>query len=81
MERTGELEYGEMPEARVQANQFYEGIKAFGFSPEQIQRYSDSDKDTVKEAIDAARRKIKTNASQGRRTLLLCFYVGHGAET
>ena len=30
-------------------------------------------------AIQEAKRKIRQNASQGRRTLLLSFYAGHGA--
>ena len=35
--------YPDMPRAREWANEFEEGIKAFGFSSEQIQRYSDQD--------------------------------------
>ena len=30
-------------------------------------------------AIRGAKDKIENNALQGRRTLLLCFYAGHGA--
>ena len=72
-----------MPIAREWADTFEEGIKAYGFSEDQIHRHTDADHDTMHDAIsegpNSARIKIKQNASQGRRTLLLCFYVGHGA--
>ena len=33
---------------------------------------------TMQDAIEEAEDKIRENARQGRRTLLLCFYAGHG---
>ena len=30
---------------------------------------------------NSARAKIRQNAREGRRTLLICFYAGHGATT
>ena len=68
-----------MPIAREWADEFEQGIKNYGISAEQIQRYSDSDSDTVKSAIRSAKHEIIQNAKRGRRTLLLCFYAGHGA--
>ena len=67
-----------MPRAREWADEFHEGIKAYGFSEEQIHRYKDADWDTMEEPVQGARDKIIQNAEQGRRTLLLCFYAGHG---
>ena len=79
-----EYDYGDMPQAREWADTFEEGIKAFGFSEEQIRRYKDVDRNTMLSAIwnggaNSAYVKIQQNARQGRRTLLLCFYAGHGA--
>ena len=74
-----------MPNARVWANEFEEGIKAYGFSEDQIHRYTDVDADTMRDTIfrnpnvGMILKKIQQNASQGRRTLLLFFYAGHGA--
>ena len=72
-----------MPKAREWAENFEQHIKAYGFSEEQIHRHKDSDWNTMKGAIwygaNSARAKIEQNASQGRRTLLLYFYAGHGA--
>ena len=33
----------------------------------------------IYEGPNSTRDKIRQNAEQGRRTLLLCFYAGHGA--
>ena len=72
-----------MPQARKWADDFEQGIKAYGFNEEQIHRHKDSDDNTINKVIyegpNSARTKIEQNASQGRRTLLLCFYAGHGA--
>ena len=72
-----------MPQAREWANTFEEGIKAFGFSAEQIHLYKDADDNTMRLAFiagnNSAKAKIKQNARKGRRTLLICFYAGHGA--
>ena len=69
-----------MPRAREWADEFEEGIKKYGISADQIQRYTDADWNTMHEAtIDGPTEKIRQNASQGRRTLLLCFYAGRGA--
>ena len=71
-----------MPQARKWADEFEEGIKAYGFSTEQIYRYKDIDENIMSRATcKGARDKIKKNAREGRRTLLLCFYAGHGATT
>ena len=70
--------YADMPEAREWADEFEEGIKAYGISAEQIERYQDADWDTMDRAITkGAQKKINQNARLGRRTLLLCFYAGH----
>ena len=53
-----ELMYPDMPRAREWANEFEEGIKNYGFSAEQIERYSDSDGDTIFRAIFRAHMKI-----------------------
>ena len=78
-----ELEYADMPRAREWANELEEGIKKYGISADQIQRYSDADYDTMDKAIyegpNSALHKIAQNAKHGERTLLLCFYAGHGA--
>ena len=74
-----ELQYADIPRAREWADNFEEGIKAYGFSDDQVKRYNDTDKDTMGSALMEVVAKIKQNASQGRRTLLLCFYAGHGA--
>ena len=34
----------------------------------------------IYEGDNSAFDKIEQNAEQGRRTLLLCFYAGHGAS-
>ena len=72
-----------MPRAREWADTFEEGIKAYGLSEDQIYRHKDADFDTMRSAIldrpDSAYKKIAENARQGRRTLVLCFYAGHGA--
>ena len=73
-----ELEYRDMLKAREWADEFEEGIKKYEFSDNQIQRYTDVDYSTMQRAIWGAEDKIKENAEQGRRTLLLCFYAGHG---
>ena len=70
--------YPDIPYAREWADDFEEGIKAYGFSDDQIKRYSDVDYDTMDSAIEGVIEKIKQNASLGRRTLVLCFYAGHG---
>ena len=43
-----------MPHAREWADEFHEGIKAYGFSEEQIFRYKDVDFKTLGQAIDDA---------------------------
>ena len=68
-----------MPHAREWANQFEKGIKKYGISVDKIYRYSDVDYYTMYDAIIDARKKTERNAEDGRRTLLLCFYAGHGA--
>ena len=75
----GELEYHDFPLAREWADTFEEGIKAYGFSEETTHRHKDVDLDTMHNAIMDAKDKIRMNAEHGRRTLLLCFYAGHGA--
>ena len=70
--------YPDLPRAREWADTFEKGIKAYGFSEEQIQRHKDADWPTMNDAIFGARRKIIQNASEGRRTILLFFYAGHG---
>ena len=47
-----ELHYADMPRAREWADTFEEGIKAFGFSAEQIKRYKDSDNIPIHESRD-----------------------------
>ena len=73
-----------MLHTRKWADDFEEGIKAYGFSTDQIHRHKDADQDTMVYAIwegpNSAMYKIRQNASQGCRTLLLCFYAGHGAN-
>ena len=77
-----ELECPDLPRAREWADTFEEGIKAYGFGEDQIYRHKDADYDTMHSAIfdgaNSARSKIEQNSIQGRRTLLLCFYAGHG---
>ena len=68
-----------MPHAREWANQFEKGIKKYGISVDKIYRYRDVDYYTMYDAIIDARKKTERNAEDGRRTLLLCFYAGHGA--
>ena len=52
-------DYQDFPLARVWADEFEEGIKAFGFSPEQIQRYKDCDDwYSMDRAISSTRKKI-----------------------
>ena len=72
-----DLIYDDMPHARKWANEFEDGIKKYEFSDNQIQRYTDVDRETMWYAINDAIDKIKENAEQGHRTLLLCFYAGH----
>ena len=67
-----------MPEAREWADEFEEGIKALGFSEEQIHRHKDPDRGTMDAALVAAGNKIRQNAQAGRRTFLLFFYAGRG---
>ena len=70
-----------MPRARDWADQFEEGIKAYNFSEDKIYRHNDADYETIDDAIfDSTIGKIRQNTQQGRRTLLLCFYAGHGAN-
>ena len=44
---SNELIYHDMPHARQWADQFEEGIKAYGVSDEQIKRYKDVDYSTM----------------------------------
>ena len=53
--------YHDMPHARQWADEFEEGIKAYGISEEQIQRYKDVDWDTMERAINQAREQIVHN--------------------
>ena len=69
--------YNDMPHATQWADEFEEGIKEYGFSPEQIQRYKDFDYATIKRIKEEIDIKIRENSRVGRRTLLLCFYAGH----
>ena len=71
--------YGDMPRAREWADEFEEGIKRYGFSADQIYRHDDVDSLTMRNAIVGANKKIKYEAELGSRTLLLCFYAGHGS--
>ena len=76
-----EFMYSDMPQAREWADTFEYGIKAYGFSDDQIHRYNDVDRATMSSAFDDfALCKIRQNTEQGRRTLLLCFYAGHGCN-
>ena len=70
--------YPDMPRAREWANEFERGIKAYGISAEQIQHYKDIDWGTMLSVVLGVMEQIKHNARQGRRTLLLYFYSGHG---
>ena len=74
-----EFDFHDMPHARQWADDFEQRIKAYEISADQIQRYNDSDYDTMADAIIRAISKIQENAMQGRKTLLLCFYAGNGA--
>ena len=74
-----ELKYADMPCARKWANEFREGIKDYGFRDNQILRYKDFDFETMDTAMSLADKKIKQNSRDGRRTLFVCFYAGHGA--
>ena len=75
-------EYHDMPEAREWADAFEQGIKGYGFNEDQIYRHRDADYNSFEDAIRCGENnvewKITQNAEQGRRTLLLCFYAGHG---
>ena len=55
-----------MPRAREWADEFEDGIKKYGFSADQIQRYNDVDWDTMDAVIDeganSAKWKIEQNA-------------------
>ena len=57
-----ELLYADMPKAREWADTFEEGIKAYGISADQIQRYNDTDTATMDNVIysgaNSARAKI-----------------------
>ena len=73
-----------MPRAREWADNFELGIKVHGFSTEQIHRYKDVDSSTMNSIFlirgaNSIKKKVIDNSRQGRRTLLLCFYAGHGA--
>ena len=46
-----ELQYADMPRAREWADEFEVGIKASGFSEEQIHRYKDADYKTMTDSI------------------------------
>ena len=46
-----ELKYPDLPRAREWADTFEEGIKAYGFSEDQIYRHKDADNDTMMYAI------------------------------
>ena len=48
-----------MPRAKVWADEFEEGIKAFGFSPENIFRHSDADYETFDHKLGQAFLKAK----------------------
>ena len=49
-----------MPHAREWADEFHEGIKAYGFSEELINRHKDVNNETMEDAImNYARLKIK----------------------
>ena len=68
-----------MPRAREWADEFEQGIKAYGISAEQIQRINDVDWETMGSTLTSVYDKIVENADLGRRTLLLCFFAGYGA--
>ena len=57
-----EFVYHDMPYATELADQFEEGIKAYGFSAEQILRYQDSDFTTMYLRVDEQYDKIKESA-------------------
>ena len=46
-----EFHYPDMPRAREWANTFEEGIKTYGFSEDQIYRFTDADYSTMSTAI------------------------------
>ena len=56
-----EFEYYDMPRAKEQADEFEEGIKAYGFSEEQIRRYKDVDHNTMSEEIFLASLQMTEN--------------------
>ena len=67
-----------MPSAKMWADEFERKIKEYGFSDDEIERYTNADRDTMHTAIERAGRKIIRNTKISRRTLLVCFYAGHG---
>ena len=48
-----------MPHARQWADEFEEGIKAYGINTDQIQRFRDVDYKTMKSAMDGVFKKVK----------------------
>ena len=68
-----------MPRAKEWAEEFENKIKDHGFSHDEVERYTNADRVTMHTAIKRAGTKIIRNGKLGRRTLLVCFYAGHGA--
>ena len=72
--------YRDLPEASEWASEFESGIASYGFTPEQIQRYTNPNARTFYRVIQReVLAKVRANSSEGRKTLVVCFFAGHGA--
>ena len=70
-----------MPQAKEWADEFELGIKDFGFGPDDIIRHTDIDTPTIRPFFsELFRKRIRKNLKAGRKTLLVCFYAGHGSH-
>ena len=80
-ELEGQLMYRDLPEASEWAQEFQTGIADYGFAPEQIHRYTNPNARTFYRVIQRELvNKIKANVKEGKRTLVVSFYAGHGAQ-
>ena len=80
-ELEGQLMYRDLPEASEWAQEFQTGIADYGFAPDQIHRYTNPTARTFYRVIQRELLgKIKANVKEGKRTLVVSFYTGHGAH-
>ena len=73
--------YRDLPEASEWASEFESNIASYGFTPEQIFRYTNPNARTFYRVIQReVLAKVRANSAEGRKTLVVCFFAGHGAQ-